>query len=477
MNVKSVEKQEKSTVELVIEIGKEEFEAAVEKVYKKQRGKISVPGFRKGKAPRKIIEGMYGSGVFYEDAINDLYPEAYAQAIEQEKLDAVAWPKVEIVDVGKEGLTFKALVTVRPEVKLGEYKGLTAEKAEVAISDEDVDNELKPFINRATRMVTVERAAETGDTVVIDFEGFLDGKPFDGGKAEGHSLELGSGSFVPGFEDQLIGLKAGDEKDLDITFPEDYVPDLAGKSVVFKVKVKEVKEPQAPEVDDEFAKDVSEFETLADFKKDLGEKLQQRRTAEAQNDFESAVLDQLIDNLEADIPDGMVETQLDKIMDEYAMRMSGQGMSMDDYLKMMGMTPEMLRTSAKPSALRQVKTQLALEAVAAAENMEVTEEECEAEVGKLAEQYKLTPDQVKAAVSVDALKQDLLLQKASKLVVDEAKVGEAPKKEETAEEKPKKTTRKKKTEEAAGEEQPAEEKPKRTRKKKTEESAEEPKAE
>ena len=292
---------------------------------------------------------------------------------------------------------------------------------------------------------------------------------------EGNKLKF---SFVPGFEDQLIGLKAGDEKDLDITFPEDYVPDLAGKSVVFKVKVKEVKEPQAPEVDDEFAKDVSEFETLADFKKDLGEKLQQRRTAEAQNDFESAVLDQLIDNLEADIPDGMVETQLDKIMDEYAMRMSGQGMSMDDYLKMMGMTPEMLRTSAKPSALRQVKTQLALEAVAAAEKMEVTEEECEAEVSKLAEQYKLTPEQVKAAVSVDALKQDLLLQKASKLVVDEAKVGEAPKKEEAAaEEKPKKATRKKKTEEAAGEEQPAEEKPKRTRKKKTEESTEEPKAE
>ena len=478
MNVKSVEKQEKSKVELVIEVSREEFEAAIDKVYKKQRGKIAVPGFRKGHAPRKIIEGMYGSGVFYEDAINELYPEAYSKAVEQENLDVVAWPDVEILDAGKDGFSFKAVVTVRPEVKLGEYKGLTAPKAEVNVTDEDIENELQPYIRRATRLVSVDREAHMGDTAVIDFEGFDDGKPFEGGKGEDYSLEIGSGSFVPGFEDQLIGLKAGDEKDLDITFPEDYVPDLAGKSVVFKVKVKEVKEPQAPEVDDEFAKDVSEFETLADFKKDLGEKLQQRRTAEAQNDFESAVLDQLIDNLEADIPDGMVETQLDKIMDEYAMRMSGQGMSMDDYLKMMGMTPEMLRTSAKPSALRQVKTQLALEAVAAAENMEVTEEECEAEVSKLAEQYKLTPEQVKAAVSVDALKQDLLLQKASKLVVDEAKVGEAPKKEEAAaEEKPKKATRKKKTEEAAGEEQPAEEKPKRTRKKKTEESAEEPKAE
>ena len=463
MKVTNVEKKENSTVELTIQVEPDAFEAAVQKAYLKARKNIAVPGFRKGKAPRKIIEGMYGTAVFYEEAINDVYPAAYEEAVKEQNLEDMGHPVMDIVEVNKEkGLIFTALVSVRPEVTLKAYKGLTAPKAEVNVTDEDIENELQPYIRRATRLVSVEREAHMGDTAVIDFEGFDDGKPFEGGKGEDYSLEIGSGSFVPGFEDQLIGLKAGDEKD---------------KSVVFKVKVKEVKEPQAPEVDDEFAKDVSEFETLADFKKDLGEKLQQRRTAEAQNDFESAVLDQLIDNLEADIPDGMVETQLDKIMDEYAMRMSGQGMSMDDYLKMMGMTPEMLRASAKPSALRQVKTQLALEAVAAAENMEVTEEECEAEVSKLAEQYKLTPDQVKAAVSVDALKQDLLLQKASKLVVDEAKVGEAPKKEEAAEEKPKKTTRKKKTEEAAGEEQPAEEKPKRTRKKKTEESAEEPKAE
>ena len=472
MNVKSVEKQEKSAVELVIEIGGEEFEAAVQKAYLKQRGSITVPGFRKGKAPRKIIESMYGTSVFYEEAINDVYPAAYEDAVKEQGLEDMGHPVMDIVEVNKEkGLIFTALVSVRPEVSLKAYKGLTAPKAEVNVTDEDIENELQPYIRRATRLVTTEHEAHMGDTAVIDFEGFDDGKPFEGGKGENYSLEIGSGSFVPGFEDQLIGLKAGDEKDLDITFPQDYVPDLAGKQVVFKVKVKEVKEPQIPEVDDE-----SEFETLADFKKDLGEKLTARRTAEAQNDFESAVLDQLVDNLEAEIPDGMVETQLDKIMDEYAMRMSGQGMSMDDYLKMMGMTPEMLRTSAKPSALRQVKTQLALEAVAAAENMEVTDEECDAEVAKLAEQYKLTAEQVKAAVSLDALKQDLLLQKASKLVVDEAKVGEAPKKEEAAaEEKPKKATRKKKTEEAAGEE--GEEKPKRTRKKKTEESAEEPKAE
>ena len=476
MNVKSVEKQEKSTVELVIEIGKEEFEAAVEKVYKKQRGKISVPGFRKGKAPRKIIEGMYGSGVFYEDAINDLYPEAYAQAIEQEKLDAVAWPKVEIVDVGKEGLTFKALVTVRPEVKLGEYKGLTAEKAEVAISDEDVDNELKPFINRATRMVTVERAAETGDTVVIDFEGFLDGKPFDGGKAEGHSLELGSGSFVPGFEEQLVGAKAGDEKELNITFPEDYVPDLAGKAVIFKVKVKEVKEHQAPVVDDEFAKDVSEFETLEEFKKSLGDKLLDSKTKSAQQEYENAVIEQLVGNMEADIPDAMVEVQLDKLMEDFSMRLSNQGMKMEDYLAMMGATPESMRASARPTAQRQVEVDLALTAVADAESITISDEELEEELKKIADEYKLELDEVKRAIPVEDMKRDLRLRKASELVMAEAKVGEAPKKEE-AEEKPKKTTRKKKAESAEGEEAAAEEKPKKTTRKKKAEEAEEPKAE
>ena len=476
MNVKSVEKQEKSTVELVIEIGKEEFEAAVEKVYKKQRGKISVPGFRKGKAPRKIIEGMYGSGVFYEDAINDLYPEAYAQAIEQEKLDAVAWPKVEIVDVGKEGLTFKALVTVRPEVKLGEYKGLTAEKAEVAISDEDVDNELKPFINRATRMVTVERAAETGDTVVIDFEGFLDGKPFDGGKAEGHSLELGSGSFVPGFEEQLVGAKAGDEKELNITFPEDYVPDLAGKAVIFKVKVKEVKEHQAPVVDDEFAKDVSEFETLEEFKKSLGDKLLDSKTKSAQQEYENAVIEQLVGNMEADIPDAMVEVQLDKLMEDFSMRLSNQGMKMEDYLAMMGATPESMRASARPTAQRQVEVDLALTAVADAESITISDEELEEELKKIAEEYKLELDEVKRAIPVEDMKRDLRLRKASELVMAEAKVGEAPKKEE-AEEKPKKTTRKKKAESAEGEEAAAEEKPKKTTRKKKAEEAEESKAE
>ncbi|MEG2119290.1 MAG: trigger factor, partial [Pseudoflavonifractor sp.] len=273
MNVKSVEKKGKNTVELVIEIDREAFEVAVDKVYKKQRGSISVPGFRKGHAPRKIIEGMYGSGVFYEDAINEIYPTAYAEAIKEQNIDAVAYPDVEIMDADKDGFSFKAIVTTRPEVQLGEYKGLTAPKDEVEVTAEDVENELKPLVERATRLVSVEKPAENGNTAVIDFEGFDNGKPFEGGKAEGHELELGSNSFVPGFEEQLVGMKAGEEKDINVTFPEDYHADLAGKPVVFHVKVNEVKTKQTPAVDDEFAKDVSEFETLEQLKKDLSDKL------------------------------------------------------------------------------------------------------------------------------------------------------------------------------------------------------------
>lgn len=471
MKVTNVEKKEKSTVELTIQVDAQEFEAAVQKAYLKNRASIAVPGFRKGKAPRKVIEGMYGSGVFYEDAINAVYPGAYEAAVKEQGLEDMGYPKMEIVEVGKEGFTFKALVSVRPEVKLGQYKGLTAPKAEPEVTDEDIENELKPYITRATRLVTVERELKIGDTAVIDFEGFDNGVPFEGGKGENYSLELGSGSFVPGFEDQLVGLKTGDEKEIDITFPEDYVPDLAGKTVVFKVKVNEVKESQVPTVDDDFAKDVSEFETLEQLKKDLGDKLLVRRQESAKNDFENAIVEQLVGNLEADIPDGMVETQLDKLMDDFQMRLNSQGMRMEDYAEMMGGDMESLRASARPSALRQVEVELAMTAVADAENIQISDEEVEAEQQRLAEEYKLELDQVKAAVPVDDLKRDLRLRKASELVMAEAKVGQAPVKEE-AEEKPKKATRKKKAEgEAEGEE-----KPKRTRKKKAEET-EEPKAE
>lgn len=463
MNVKSVEKQEKSIVELVIEVSGEEFEAAIEKVYKKQRSKISVPGFRKGKAPRKIIEGMYGSGVFYEDAINEIYPEAYSQAVEQEKLDVVAWPQVEIQEVGKDGFTFKAKVTVRPEVKLGEYKGLTAEREEVTVTDEDLDNELKPYINRATRAVTVEREAKLGDTVVIDFEGFKDDVAFEGGKAEGFSLELGSGTFIPGFEDQLVGTKAGDEKDLNVTFPEDYqAEELAGAPVVFKVKVHEVKEKQLPTVDDEFAKDVSEFETLADLKKDLGDKLKTRREDAAQHAFENALIEQVVENMEVEIPEAMVDAEAEKLVNNYAQRVTSQGIPFDQYLAMMGMTMEQMKEQAKESALKQVQSDLALGAIVDAEKIEVTDEEVEAEIKRLAEQYNMTEEQLKKVLIVEDLKRDLCRQKAAHVVFDSAKTGKAPAK--------KKTTKKKADAETEGEE-----KPKRTRKttKKDEEKSEE----
>ena len=476
MKVTNVEKKEKSTVELTIQVEAQEFEDAVQKAYLKNRAHISVPGFRKGKAPRKIIEGMYGSGVFYEDAINIVYPGAYEEAVKEQGLDDVGYPQTEVVEVGKEGFTFKALVSVRPEVKLGQYKGLTAPKAEPAVTDEDIENELKPYITRATRLVSVDREAQNGDTAVIDFEGFDNGVAFEGGKGENYSLELGSGSFVPGFEEQIVGLKAGDEKELNITFPEDYVPDLAGKAVIFKVKVKEVKEHQAPVVDDEFAKDVSEFETLEEFKKSLGDKLLDSKTKSAQQEYENAVIEQLVGNMEADIPDAMVEVQLDKLMEDFSMRLSNQGMKMEDYLAMMGATPESMRASARPTAQRQVEVDLALTAVADAESITISDEELEEELKKIAEEYKLELDEVKRAIPVEDMKRDLRLRKASERVMAEAKVGEAPKKEE-AEEKPTKTTRKKKAESAEGEEAAAEEKPKKTTRKKKAEEAEESKAE
>jgi len=454
MNVTSVEKKEKSTVELVIEVGAEEFEAAVQKVYLKTRNRINVPGFRKGKAPRKIIESMYGTGVFYEDAINEVYPAAYAEAVAQQKLDEVGYPKMEIVSVGKEGFTFKAVVSVRPEVKLGAYKGLTAPKDEVKVTEKDIDEELKPYIARATSLVAVKRKAKKGDTAVIDFEGFMDGKPFEGGKGENYSLELGSGAFVPGFEEQVIGMKAGEEKDLDITFPEDYHADLAGKPVVFKVKVNEVKEPVKPELDDEFAKDVSEFETLEAFKKDLEDKLIKNREEKANRDYEEAVIEQLIANMEADIPETMIDVQVDKMMDDFAARISAQGMKFEDYLQMMGMNVDMMRASARPNADKQVKVELALAAVAEAEKFEVTDEEVEAEIARLAEQYKLEVAQVKQAVAGADLAHDLKMKKASDFVFANAKVGKAKKaaakkaeaKEEVAEEiKPAKKPAAKKT--------------------------------
>lgn len=457
MNVKSKKKGEHSTVELVIEVDAKSFDEAVNRVYLKQRKRISIPGFRKGKAPRNMLEAMYGANLFYEDAIKDIYPAAYEEAIAQEKLKPAAYPQIEIVEVGKEGFTFKAIVTLKPDVKLGEYKGLTAPKEKVSVTDADIDAEMAPYIQRATRLTAVKRKAKKGDTAVIDFEGFDNGVPFEGGKGEGYSLELGSGTFIPGFEDGVVGMKAGEEKELDITFPEDYSPDLAGKPVVFKVKVQEVKEPVKPELDDEFAKDVSEFETLADFRADLKKKITERREKQVDTEYERAITDQLIDNLEVDLPQVIVDQQTDRMMDDYRMRVESQGIPFDQYMSMMGMNPQMLRQEAAVGARRRVLNELALEAVAKAEKLKISAAEKKAEYERLAKEYNMEVEQIKAAVDEETLSEDLLYQKAAKFVLENAKVGKAPAKKaakkdegEAAEKKPaaKKTTAKAKTDAA-----------------------------
>lgn len=458
MNVKSKENVENSAVELVIEVGAQEFEAALNKIYKKQRGNIAVPGFRKGHAPRKVIEGMYGSGVFYEDAIEELYPAAYAEAVEQEKLDIVAPPQVEVMEMGKDGFTFKATVTVRPEAKIGEYKGLAAVKTEVAVTDEDIENELKPYIQRATRLVNVEREAKMGDTVLLDFEGFDNGVPFEGGKGENHALELGSNSFVPGFEEGIVGLKPGDEKDVDITFPEEYHADLAGKPVVFKVKAHEVKEPQTPELDDEFAKDVSEFDTLAEFKKDLSDKVTARKQEQADRDYEDSLMDQVVSVLDVELPDVMVGYRAEEMVQNYAQRITSQGIPFEQYLQMTGQSMEMMTDQAKESAARQIKYEMAMDAIAAAEGIVISDEEVDAECQTMAAQYSMELERVKSLADMDDVKTSLKRRKAIDVVKENAKETAAEETPAAAEDvAPEETPKKKPAKKKAKEEPKVEE--------------------
>lgn len=433
MNIKSNEKKENSAIELVIEVSAAEFDAAINKVYNKQKKNIMVPGFRKGKVPRKMVEKMYGEQVFFEDAVEEAYPAAYDAALKEAGIVPVAYPKLEIVEVSKDGFTFKALVTVQPEASVKEYKGLVVAKPEVKVTAADVKAEMKPYIDRASRLVSVDRKAKKGDVAVIDFEGFKDGVAFEGGKGENYSLELGSGTFVPGFEEQVIGMKAGEEKDLDITFPENYTADLAGAAVVFKVKVNEVKERQEPALDDEFAKDVSEFDTLDEFKKDLKEKLKARRQQQADRDYETAVIDALLENLVCDVPEAMVDYRADKMVEEQAMRMQQNGLNFQDYLKYMGLSMDDVRAQAKTAADRAVRTALALDAVAKAEGIEVTQEELDAEVKRLAEQFNVTEEQVREVTNESDMKQDLGSKKALELVKASAKKPAKKKEEAQAE--------------------------------------------
>ena len=424
MNVKSVEKLEKSMVALTIEASAAELEAAVDKVYKKQRGKIMIPGFRKGHAPRKIIEAMYGTDVFYEDAVNEIYPDLFAQAAEQEKLDTVAYPEVELQDINKDGFTFKATVAVRPEVTLGDYKGLTAPKETVKVTDKDIDEELKPYIQRATSMKDVDRKAKKGDTVTIDFEGFMDGKAFEGGKAEGHDLELGSGSFIPGFEDQLIGAEKGAEVEVKVQFPAEYhAEDLAGKPAVFKVTVKEIKAKELPALDDDFAQDVSEFDTLAEYKEDVKKNLTEKKEKAARTAKENAAVDKAIENAQMDIPDLMIQTQCRQMMDDFARRMQQQGLSMDQYFQFTGQSMDKMMEDMKPQALKRIQTRLVLEKVAEAENIQPSEEEITEEIQKMADAYKMEADKIREAIGesgLEQMKKDMAVQKAVTVIADAA---------------------------------------------------------
>lgn len=439
MELKNTEKQEHSVVVLTIEITKAEFEAAKDKAFKKTGKNITVPGFRKGKAPRKMIEKLYGEGVFFEEAFNIIYPDAMEMAVEKSGIKPVGRADVDLGDPAEEGgLTIIAKVPVEPEVELGEYKGIEVEKETVKVLQADVKAELNRMAQRNARTETVERKAKKNDTVDIDFEGFVDGVPFEGGKAEHHELTLGSGAFIPGFEDQLIGCKAGDEKDVVVTFPEEYhAKELAGKEATFKCKVHKVEETILPEIDDEFAKDVSDTcETLDDLKKEITERLKAERQEAADNAFEEKVLDAVIDGMKADIPAAMIDAQVDTIVQDFGYRLQMQGMGLEQYLKMTGTEMGAFRAMFKDQAERQVKTRLALQKVVELEGITVSDKELEEEYAKMAEQYKMEVEKVKAIVSKEALEGDLKISNALEFIKKNAKVKKAAKKkaaEETAE--------------------------------------------
>ena len=420
MTVKSCEKLEKSRVALTIETSAEEFEAAVNKVYLKMRGKINVPGFRVGKAPRKIIEKMYGAEVFYEEAVNIILPDAYEAAVKEQELDVVGYPEVELESCTKDGVVFKCTVAVYPEVKLGQYKGLEAPKAEVKVAAADVNARLKEMADRNSRLVSVDRAVKKGDTADIDFEGFDNGVAFDGGKGENFDLEIGSGSFVPGFEDQLIGMKAGEEKDIDITFPKDYTPELAGKPVVFHVKVNEVKVKEVPALDDEFAKDVSEFDTLKDLKADIKKKLTAERTEAAQRAFEDVLMAKVAEGVEADVPHEMVDLQAEQMTEGFKQQLAAQGIPFDQYLKMTNTTEADFKSQAYGPAEQQVKMDLAISAIVKAEGLEVSDDEVEAEMKKVADKYGMDLDTVKKYLRPEEVKEQVIREKVIKLVADSA---------------------------------------------------------
>ena len=461
MILKNVENKENKTATFQVESDAAEFESAVNGAYLKNKASINIPGFRKGKAPRAVVEGMYGAEVFYQDAMDELAPKAFEFGLDESKLRMVGTPSiidVNVTDDRTASYTFE--VTLYPEVTLGQYKGLEAERKDESVSDEDVDNELNSVRKRNTRMIDIDdRAAEMGDTVDIDFDGYLDGERFDGGKAEGYSLELGSNSFVPGFEDQIVGMKIGEEKDINITFPENYTPELAGKAVVFKIKLNGITTPELPELDDEFAKDVSEFDTLDEYKGSLRENLEKRKKDEAENDFRANVLKQAVNNLKAEIPECMILEKVEQTIRDYASNfgMTDRSVPLENLKEMMGLSDEVVENNIRPAAEFQVKTDLLLDKIKDEEKLEVTEEAFNEYLNKVAEDVKATADQLKNYFGEAFIKAEQLKEMATNLIVDSAKVKAAE-----AEEKPKKARKPKapKAEDKAEETEAAAEEPK-----------------
>ena len=420
MSVKSV-KKEKGNATIVLEASKELFEGAISKAYQKAKKSIFVPGFRKGHAPRNVIEGMYGKGVFYEDAVNEIFPELYDEAVKSKKLKVVGGPSLTDMQVQEDGsLELTVVTALYPTVKLGEYKGIEVPKTTVKVTEAEVDAEIDRMAEQAARIVTVDRKAKKGDTIVFDFEGFVDGKAFEGGKAENYSLKLGSGQFIPGFEDALIGVKAGEDRDVNVTFPEAYDPKLAGKDATFKCKVHEVKETIVPEKDDEFVKDVSEFDTMAELRKDIKARFKKEREEQAQAAFENAAVEAAAEKMQCDIPSVMIDEQVDRHMEQFAYQLQMNGMKMEDYAKMTGGNMAALRDSMRPMAERTVKSNILLSEIVTAEKIKVTAKEIEEEFKKLAEQYGMELERVKAAVEESAVRADLEAKKAVKLICDNA---------------------------------------------------------
>ncbi|MBQ8747076.1 MAG: trigger factor [Clostridia bacterium] len=432
MSLKKSELTDKNLYELTFDVDKATFDAAIDRVYKRMVKKITIPGFRKGKAPKSIVEKMYGKGVFYEDAINEVLPTAYADAAKESGLEIVSQPEFDVDTIDDNGVVFKAKVYVKPEVSIKDYAGIAAERTVVEITDKDVDDEIAKVQSRNSRMVEItDRAAQNDDIVNIDFEGFVDDTPFDGGKAEGHELKLGSGQFIPGFEDQIVSHNIGDEFDVNVTFPTEYHAEaLAGKEAVFKVKLNGIKFNELPALDDDFVRDVSEFDTLDEYKADIKAKLTEKATKEADNAVEDALLNALIEKLEADIPEAMFAAETENYVRDYDNRLRMQGMDLSLYFQYTGLDLDKLREQLRPQAEKQVKVRLALEKIAALENLAVADDEIEEEYKRIADAYNMEIDRVKGMIETDALKADLLVKKASDFVKEKAVITDiAPKAE------------------------------------------------